>query len=80
MRLRIDRATTASALADYLRERDCIVTFVDPTTLEVSTPPRSLALEHEEKELDAYVRAWRAGRRETDVHFLSPRLETSASE
>lgn len=60
MKIRADTAASAAALADYLRRCECIVHVVDERTLIAITTPQSLSNDHQEQELDAYLRVWRA--------------------
>jgi hypothetical protein len=66
-------AAATAALTDYLRRCQCVVEFVDPRTIEVTTPPRSLSVRDEEIEIDAYLRVWQAMHPKPAIEVLSPR-------
>jgi hypothetical protein len=71
MRICVESAMAANELAEYLQRCGCIVERTGAKALEVSPVPRSLAAEHAELELSAYVRVWRALNPEVEVEIVS---------
>ena len=60
MTIELTTRAAAHALADYLRQCECSVVFVDDLILEVSPPPRSQTRRDARIEIEAYVRVWKA--------------------
>jgi hypothetical protein len=60
MTIELTTRAAAAALADYLRQCECTVVFVDDLVLEVSPPPRSQTRRDARIEIEAYVRVWKA--------------------
>jgi hypothetical protein len=71
MKLGLTSAEAADSLCDYLERCGCIVARIDERTLEASGPPRSLAAELGDLELEAYLRVWRELNVDLEIRILS---------
>lgn len=71
MRISVESVSAASDLAGHLERCGCIVSRVGRMMIDVSAPPRSLATEYAQLELEAYLRVWRELNPEVAVEILS---------
>ena len=60
MTIELTTRAAARALADYLEQCDCTVTFVSERVLEVLPPARAQSARDEAIEMEAYLRVWSA--------------------
>jgi hypothetical protein len=60
MTIELTTQGAARALADYLEQCDCTVTFVSERVLEVLPPARAQSARDEAIEMEAYLRVWSA--------------------
>jgi hypothetical protein len=59
MKITLTSPDAADSLQNYLQSCGCTVARIDERTIEASAPPRSIAAEHGDVELEAYLRVWR---------------------
>ncbi len=72
MKIRAESAESLDSLADYLKRCTCLVRFVDEQTIDIGLLPQSAGQQHEQVELDGYLRVWQAMNPQSRIERLDP--------